>query len=116
MPFVVLGATIAGILEVLSPRRAFAFMSAVSAFLLTVLFAPLDLGLRIPLSCILAAAAFLVLLRCGTLIVRFLELLGRHRVLAIGMSGMLGLVMPMCECGIIPVMRRLLRKGMPLSC
>src|SRR5262249_25654461 len=23
---------------------------------------------------------------------------------------------PMCECGIIPVMRRLLRKGVPLSC
>jgi hypothetical protein len=32
------------------------------------------------------------------------------------MSGLLGLIMPMCECGIVPVMRRLLRKGMPLSC
>ena len=28
---------------------------------------------------------------------------------------MLGLVFPMCECGIVPVMRRLLRKGLPLG-
>jgi len=27
----------------------------------------------------------------------------------------LGLVFPMCECGIVPIMRRLLRKGLPLS-
>src|SRR5947209_19295255 len=26
------------------------------------------------------------------------------------------MVFPMCECGMIPVMRRLLRKGVPLSC
>jgi uncharacterized membrane protein YraQ (UPF0718 family) len=32
------------------------------------------------------------------------------------MSGLLGLVNPMCDCGIIVVMRRLLRKGLPLSC
>ena len=32
------------------------------------------------------------------------------------MGGLLGLVFPMCECGIIPIMRRLLRKGVPLSC
>ena len=32
------------------------------------------------------------------------------------MSGFLGAVIPMCECGIIPVTRRLLRKGLPLSC
>jgi uncharacterized membrane protein YraQ (UPF0718 family) len=36
-------------------------------------------------------------------------------VLAIGIGGLLGLIFPMCECGIIPVMRRLLRKGIPLS-
>ena len=29
---------------------------------------------------------------------------------------MLGLVIPMCECGIIPLTRRLLRKGLPISC
>lgn len=36
--------------------------------------------------------------------------------IAIPLSAALGLVFPMCECGIIPVMRRLLRKGLPLSC
>jgi len=40
----------------------------------------------------------------------------RNRILAIAASGWLGLIFPMCECGIIPVMRRLLRKGVPLSC
>lgn len=30
-------------------------------------------------------------------------------------GGVLGLIFPMCECGIIPIMRRLLRKGLPLS-
>ncbi len=38
-----------------------------------------------------------------------------NRVLAIGLGGLLGAVFPMCECGIIVVMRRLLRKGLPLS-
>jgi uncharacterized membrane protein YraQ (UPF0718 family) len=40
----------------------------------------------------------------------------KFRPLAIAMSCLLGLVFPMCECGIVPVMRRLLRKGLPLSC
>ncbi len=38
-----------------------------------------------------------------------------NRVLAIGLGCILGLVFPMCECGIIVVMKRLLRKGLPLS-
>jgi hypothetical protein len=40
----------------------------------------------------------------------------KNRFLAIALGGMLGIVFPMCECGIIPIMRRLLRKGLPLSC
>ncbi len=32
------------------------------------------------------------------------------------MSSLLGIFMPMCECGIVPVMRRLLKKGVPASC
>lgn len=44
------------------------------------------------------------------------RLLPRNRTLAIALSGFLGLLFPMCECGIIPVMRRLLRKRLPLSC
>jgi uncharacterized protein len=40
----------------------------------------------------------------------------KNRKLAIGLSALLGIIFPMCECGIVPVMRRLLRKGLPLSC
>jgi len=43
------------------------------------------------------------------------KLIPKSRTLAIGIGGLLGLVFPMCECGIVPVMRRLLRKGMPLG-
>src|SRR5207248_7173284 len=46
------------------------------------------------------------------LIARFIP---RNRLLAIAIGGWLGLVFPMCECGIIVVMKRLLRKGLPLS-
>ena len=35
---------------------------------------------------------------------------------AVLIGGALGLLFPMCECGIVVVMRRLLRKGLPLSC
>ena len=35
---------------------------------------------------------------------------------AILVSGLLGVVFPVCECGIVPVVRRLLRKGLPVSC
>lgn len=68
LPFIVLGAVIAGILEEILPQR---------------------------------------------LLTRFLP---RSRTLAILIGALLGLVFPMCECGIIPVMRRLIRKGLPLSC
>jgi uncharacterized membrane protein YraQ (UPF0718 family) len=68
MPFIVLGAIIAGILEELVPQQ---------------------------------------------LITRIVP---KNRALAIAMSALLGMIFPMCECGIIPVMRRLLRKGLPLSC
>lgn len=38
-----------------------------------------------------------------------------NRLFAIGLGGLLGAIFPMCECGIIVVMKRLLRKGLPLS-
>src|SRR3954470_2943482 len=44
------------------------------------------------------------------------KLLPKSVVPAVMIGALLGLVFPMCECGIIPVMRRLLRKGLPLSC
>ncbi|MFL5339982.1 MAG: permease [Gemmataceae bacterium] len=43
------------------------------------------------------------------------RIIPRNRLLAISMGALLGLVFPMCECGIVPIMRRLLRKGVPLS-
>lgn len=68
MPFIVLGAIVAGILEEYLPQQA---------------------------------------------ITRFLP----KKVLpAVMIGAVLGLVFPMCECGIVVVMRRLLRKGLPLSC
>ena len=43
------------------------------------------------------------------------NLIPKHRLFAVAAGGLLGLVFPMCECGIVPVMRRLLRKGLPLG-
>ena len=46
-------------------------------------------------------------------ITRFLP---KNRFLATSVSGLLGLIFPVCECGVVPVVRRLLDKGLPLSC
>lgn len=35
-------------------------------------------------------------------------------LVAIPFAGLLGLVFPVCECGIVPVVRRLIQKGMPV--
>src|SRR5438477_11177429 len=43
-------------------------------------------------------------------------ILPRNPTAAIALSGVLGLVFPMCECGMVPVIRRLIRKGLPVSC
>jgi uncharacterized membrane protein YraQ (UPF0718 family) len=43
------------------------------------------------------------------------QFIPRNRLLAVAIGGWLGVLFPMCECGIIVVMRRLLRKGVPLS-
>ncbi len=67
MPFIVLGAVIAGFLEEFVPQRLMA------------------------------------------------RIMPRNHVWAILAGGLLGLPFPMCECGIIPIMRRLIRKGVPLS-
>jgi hypothetical protein len=48
---------------------------------------------------------------------RFLQrVLPKNRLAAICVSSGMGFLLPMCECGIVPVMRRLLAKGMPASC
>jgi uncharacterized membrane protein YraQ (UPF0718 family) len=43
------------------------------------------------------------------------RIMPRNRLWAILAGALLGLPFPMCECGIIPIMRRLIRKGLPLS-
>jgi uncharacterized membrane protein YraQ (UPF0718 family) len=43
------------------------------------------------------------------------RLLPGNAVLGILLGGILGAVLPMCECGIVIVIRRLLKKGLPLS-
>ncbi|MBH5319184.1 permease [Paenibacillus sp. GSMTC-2017] len=37
----------------------------------------------------------------------------RNRIAGVLFGGLLGIVFPLCECGMIPVIRRLIRKGMP---
>jgi uncharacterized membrane protein YraQ (UPF0718 family) len=44
-----------------------------------------------------------------------LRLIPSNRELAIAAGALLGLPFPMCECGILIIMRRLIRKGVPLS-
>ncbi len=70
----------------------------------------------------LEAIPFIML---GTLIGGFVEvfisrervaaLLPRSRTLAIIVAGLLGCVIPVCECAVIAVTRRLVRKGVPFS-
>ena len=43
------------------------------------------------------------------------RLLPRNAFFGIGLSAMMGLVFPMCECGIVPVIRRLIGKGLPVA-
>ncbi|MGO4107701.1 permease [Paenibacillus sp. YAF4_2] len=37
----------------------------------------------------------------------------KHHIVGILFGALLGLIFPLCECGMIPVVRRLIRKGMP---
>lgn len=47
---------------------------------------------------------------------RLARILPRNPVAAVIMSGLLGLIFPMCECGSVVVIRRFLRKGLPVGC
>jgi uncharacterized membrane protein YraQ (UPF0718 family) len=47
---------------------------------------------------------------------RLARMLPRNRTAAVLVSGLLGLVFPMCECGSVVVIRRFLRKGLPVGC
>jgi uncharacterized membrane protein YraQ (UPF0718 family) len=43
-------------------------------------------------------------------------LLPKNAILATLASALLGLVFPICECGVVPVVRRLVSKGLPVFC
>ena len=75
------------------------------------------------LSILLEGAPFILL---GTLISGFIDvylpsgvmerLLPRNRFAAVLLSGLLGIIFPVCECAVVPVIRRLVKKGLPVSC
>lgn len=75
------------------------------------------------LSILFEGAPFILL---GTLISGFIDVylpsgavdrfLPRRRVPAVLAAGLLGAVFPVCECAVVPVIRRLVRKGLPVSC
>lgn len=47
---------------------------------------------------------------------RIAKMLPRNPVAAVCVSGLLGLIFPMCECGSVIIIRRFIKKGVPLSC
>jgi hypothetical protein len=44
------------------------------------------------------------------------RLFPRRRSVGILTVALLGLLLPLCECGVVPIVRRLIRKGVPVSC
>lgn len=75
------------------------------------------------LSILFEGAPFILL---GTLISGFIDiylpagtmdrLLPKRRFPAILVAGLLGAILPVCECAVVPVIRRLVKKGLPVSC
>jgi uncharacterized membrane protein YraQ (UPF0718 family) len=95
LPFIILGAVLSGILEELVPQG---------------LIPKLGIHVARILKKFLPRGIF------RSAVMPPLKFFARNRPIQIILSAWLGLLFPMCECGIIPVMRRLLRKGLPLSC
>lgn len=46
----------------------------------------------------------------------FEKFLPKNRSAAILVSGLLGAIFPVCECAVVPVIRRLVKNGLPASC
>ncbi len=75
------------------------------------------------LSIILEGAPFILL---GTVISGLIDAylppglidkwLPKNKPVAVMLSGLLGIIFPVCECTIVPVIRRLIKKGLPISC
>lgn len=45
----------------------------------------------------------------------FEKFLPRNQYAAIFLSGLLGIIFPVCECAVVPVIRRLVKNGLPVS-
>lgn len=58
------------------------------------------------------ASGFIAVFVTPEMLARFMP---RNVVLATLMGALLGMVFPVCECGVVPVTRRLYRKGLPTS-
>jgi uncharacterized membrane protein YraQ (UPF0718 family) len=116
LPWVVIGAAFAGLVQELPSRRAPAVMLALGLAILTMTVSPLPILPSAGIAILVALVVGGLLLLAQRHVDGMLSFLGAHRNIAIFMSGFLGLVNPMCDCGVIVVMRRLLRKGLPLSC
>jgi uncharacterized membrane protein YraQ (UPF0718 family) len=116
MPWVVIGAAFAGLVQELPNRRAPAIMLALGLAILILTISPLPMLANIGIAAAAAAVAAGLMLLAQRHVDAMMGFMGRHRPVAIAMSGLLGLVNPMCDCGVMVVMRRFLRKGMPLSC
>lgn len=75
------------------------------------------------LSILFEGAPFILL---GTLISGFIDIylpagtmdrfLPKNKFLAVLTAGLMGTVFPVCECAVVPVIRRLVKKGLPVSC
>lgn len=75
------------------------------------------------LSILFEGAPFILL---GTIISGFIDIylpagamdrfLPKNKTLAVLSAGFLGAVFPVCECAVVPVIRRLVGKGLPMSC
>jgi uncharacterized membrane protein YraQ (UPF0718 family) len=116
LPWVILGSVLAGIVQELPTRRSPIFMVPLGLALLVLAVSPLPVGANLGIAAAVVFVSGFGMYRIQGTTDRVLHALGQRRGLAIVMSALLGLILPMCECGIITVMRRLHRKGMPLSC
>jgi uncharacterized membrane protein YraQ (UPF0718 family) len=75
------------------------------------------------LSILFEGAPFILL---GTLISGFIDVylpagtmdrfLPKNKFLAVLTAGLMGAIFPVCECAVVPVIRRLVKKGLPVSC
>jgi uncharacterized membrane protein YraQ (UPF0718 family) len=127
LPFIILGALIAGLVEELGPKRTLQLFVGCVAGIAAGYYCHAWLGGLSPLSRAaasllagVAVVAVLALVLASQPVSGLLDLAGafilRHRFLSLAVFPLFGLLVPMCECGIVVVMRRLLRKGLPLSC